>query len=357
MNILFLELASGNIIPENCSDYQLDMLFHGLVKSGHNVYTILDHWWMYESERRQRPEDFDKIWGRGFTIYGTIKDDEKTLIHRVGLLDFTDNSYDYVVVGVHHTNNRQYTSVSKVVDFVSEKLNIPTQKIAVIDGWDCPDVNVELAKRTLYFKRELYPEHEDYCIPISFAFPEEKIYVPQQSLVDYVIKLCNIAPLVPVNQSIDSSYMSTYIYDNEQDYYKMYMQSLCAFTSKKGGWDTLRHYEIVANGCLPLFVDIEKCPPKTLHLWPKQLLKDIKNAKLVPYERIDDTLSYDYSMDNCSSVKIPVRGVITECIDLMAGQEKNRMINRFSSELREWLLKYGTTKYLSEYVLENVKNR
>jgi hypothetical protein len=31
---------------------------------------------------------------------------------------------------------------------------------------------------------------------------------------------------------------------------------------KKGGWDCLRHYEIIGNGCMPYFENIEKCPKK-----------------------------------------------------------------------------------------------
>ena len=361
MKILFLELSNTTMYPEVCSDYQLDMLFHGLVKSGHEIYTLHDHWWMYESEKQQRPEDFNKIWGRGFTIYGTISDEEKALIHRVGLLNLADSDYDYVVVGLHHTVVSQHDSILRVLDFVSETVGIPTQKIAVIDGWDRPELNREIAGKTTYFKRELYPEYEDCAIPISFAFPEERMYVPPSFGSDGyyagLFKCMDIAPLVPVNQSIDPSYMSTYIYDNEEDYYKMYRESEFAFTSKKGGWDTLRHYEIVANGCIPLFVDIEKCPPKTLHLWPKKLLTEIKEAKLVPYEKIDGSLSYDYNMENCSMVKIPVRRVFSDPIDLMEGQARNRKLCYFKNCLTDWFKQYGTTKYLAEYVLENVENR
>jgi hypothetical protein len=41
---------------------------------------------------------------------------------------------------------------------------------------------------------------------------------------------------------------------------------------KKGGWDCMRHYEIVMCGCVPYFVDIEQCPENTMALWDKQML-------------------------------------------------------------------------------------
>ena len=68
---------------------------------------------------------------------------------------------------------------------------------------------------------------------------------------------------------------STYTYDNETEYCKMYQNSIFALTYKKNGWDTLRHCEILMNGSIPLFLDIEKCPNNSLYFYPKDLLKDI----------------------------------------------------------------------------------
>lgn len=33
----------------------------------------------------------------------------------------------------------------------------------------------------------------------------------------------------------------------------------------------MRHYEILANGCVPYFIDIENCPLNTMYLLPKEL--------------------------------------------------------------------------------------
>ena len=37
----------------------------------------------------------------------------------------------------------------------------------------------------------------------------------------------------------------------------------------------MRHYEILANGCLPYFINIDKCPGPTMASFPKQLCLDI----------------------------------------------------------------------------------
>lgn len=42
---------------------------------------------------------------------------------------------------------------------------------------------------------------------------------------------------------------NTYIFENEEEYYNDYKKSLFAITRKKGGWDCMRHYEILACGC------------------------------------------------------------------------------------------------------------
>jgi len=42
-------------------------------------------------------------------------------------------------------------------------------------------------------------------------------------------------------------------YKNEKDYYQSYQNSIFALSYKKAGWDSLRHYEILMNGCIPLF--------------------------------------------------------------------------------------------------------
>ena len=87
----------------------------------------------------------------------------------------------------------------------------------------------------------------------------------------------------------------TYIYNNETDYYNEYKQSFFAITKKKGGWDCMRHYEILANGTIPYFLNIEACPPNTMALLPKDLIMEgnllydkLKNKDEVLQEEKDE---------------------------------------------------------------------
>ena len=61
----------------------------------------------------------------------------------------------------------------------------------------------------------------------------------------------------------------------QQAYYEDYQRSYFGLTYKKGGWDCLRHLEIMANGCLPFFLGIEDCPRYTMAHYPKTLMKQV----------------------------------------------------------------------------------
>lgn len=78
---------------------------------------------------------------------------------------------------------------------------------------------------------------------------------------------------------IKKRYVDTYDFNNQEHYYNAYREAKWGFTKKKNGWDCLRHYEIIANGCLPLFENLEDCPENTLSGFPKQLLIEAKNKK------------------------------------------------------------------------------
>lgn len=99
--------------------------------------------------------------------------------------------------------------------------------------------------------------------PISFSIPTCKIV----DTVPYKTQL--YATIVPgeVGKPI-------YLYTNEAEYYNGYKTSVFGKTRCKGGWDCLRHYEILANGCIPWFDGIENCPPNTMTHFPKQLVKE-----------------------------------------------------------------------------------
>ena len=113
--------------------------------------------------------------------------------------------------------------------------------------------------------------------PIQFSISEEKIidHIPQKEK--------DFATIVPGD-------LSTYVFTEESDYYGDYQKSYFAFTWKKGGWDCMRHYEILANGCIPYFVDLDKVDENTMYLLPKDLIMEAMSLPGVSYGKIDHTL-------------------------------------------------------------------
>lgn len=94
--------------------------------------------------------------------------------------------------------------------------------------------------------------------------------------VEFSINATKIVSEVPEKTKLVASLIpgdtATYIYHNETDYYDDYKKSFFAITHKKGGWDCMRHYEILACGCIPLFTDLEECPPNIMTLFPKDIV-------------------------------------------------------------------------------------
>jgi hypothetical protein len=50
------------------------------------------------------------------------------------------------------------------------------------------------------------------------------------------------------------------VFDTEADYYADLRRSRFGVTTKREGWDAMRHYEIAANGCVPCFRDLDRKP-------------------------------------------------------------------------------------------------
>ena len=93
--------------------------------------------------------------------------------------------------------------------------------------------------------------------PITFSIHSSKItnYIPNKTKL-----LSDIIPGKP------------YSFKNENDYYNEYKQSIFAVTCKKSGWDCMRHYEILACGCIPIFINLNECPDSIMTHFPKTLI-------------------------------------------------------------------------------------
>jgi hypothetical protein len=251
MKILFL--SSPN------QDYLNDTLFHGFRSLfGPEVVDIDRVKGMYKNDFKDYP------W---YTFYGLLPDievDREDIPRKIAT-----HYFDLVIYGSVHRNRKYLSEVTSAYS---------SDRVIFIDGEDADGLiafdHIEpqnlhpwepkgyaLHPTKLYFKRELYESHRDMAIPIQFSIPKEKII----SLADIPPKTRLMAPMSPTDGS-------THIYglDEQDKYFRQYSESFFGRTTKKGGWDCARHYEIMAAGAIPYFERLEECPRGTLALMPKK---------------------------------------------------------------------------------------
>lgn len=259
MKILFSPVFDFDAIygHRTMAEYVTDSLFHGLRSLlGDDVVDSPRLWHMYRKDKAEDRVRFDRLWGRGFTLYGLLGDDSGVDRSDVPAR-LAARHYDLVVVTVHcsaadaHQKYRVLDHVRKIAE------HYPPHKIAFVDTLDSSSFDYqELRPLAVYFKRELVDR--PWAHPVSISIPREKFVSSPRLEKDKDFAAC-----VPGRHS-------TYVFEHEADYYADYQRSLFGLTTRKGGWDCMRHYEILANGCVPYFSGLEGCPSDSLFLFPKE---------------------------------------------------------------------------------------
>ena len=327
MKILFIH-SEGN--HSHINDFMSDLLLHGLRKlHGSEVIDYPGCWYMYSDEILKRKYDINKIWGKGFTINNTL--------NNFNSIDRTDikkkiqsNFFDLVVYGSIRRSNLFLDDVIKY-----------NNKVLFVDGEDDNIIDERYIKSGLYFKRELL-ENKHNVLPISFAVPREKIL---ENINEKPINL--LAPLVPGR-------LSTYIYNDEKTYYDMYSNSIFAITNKKLGWDCLRHYEILMNGCIPLFFNIENCPKLILKTLPKERLSEI-------YSSFHNILSLYSPFKIYKKKFLSIKKIFSYIPNMFKNKSTSAFLRENSNvlEIKNELLNFTqqnlTTEILAKYVLNKQK--
>jgi len=233
-------------------DYQQDDLYHGLknlfdvdVECNVNLSYLYDDY----------PHDISGLYGRGISYAKNLDHKKRHVVDsREIITKLADKYYDAVV----------YLSVRRCSDMLDYVLkNMDKRHVALVDGED--DTELLPDNGCLRFKRELIHKPTSTLLPIQFGIPKEKL------AWGYCGKDKFLSEQTPYTNG-------KYKFDNERDYYNEYRHSWFAYTAKKAGWDCKRHYEILANQCIPVFLGIDQCPEWTMHMWPKKLLSEIEHT-------------------------------------------------------------------------------
>lgn len=284
MKILFI--AKGDL-----PDFQSDMVFHGLRSLyGADCVDANKIWHMYKKDKEefwtQRVPEQGKSYGRGFTLYGTLDDIDDSL--RTDLpYQIKSKYFDYIVYGSIWRCNDYIQDVQKVYGRSSGR-------IIFIDGEDHQKIDYRLIDLGGHlFKRELNSSETSRLHPINFCVPEDKIL--------------NIVPAKSQDWgTVQPGKLDTYIFNEEKLYFEDYQKSYFGLTIRKGGWDCLRHYEILMNGCIPYFPELDKCPPETMLAFPKD--KIVETNAVVASAKVDmgwyqDTVRFllEHTHKHCST--------------------------------------------------------
>ena len=324
MKILFLKPIDKS--TSHVNDFLLDSLLIGLrAKFGNDVIDFPAATYIYKNQIKKPSE----LWGGGFTLYDLLEDNGK--IDRSDIKNkIQTNFFDIIICGAIRGENLFYNEI------INSK-----SKIAFIDSYDDPFIDEKKIRQGLYFKRELY-EAKHNVLPISYAIPKEKIAKEIKLFPSNVL-----SPLAPGN-------LKTYIYTNEKEYFKMYQDSLFSITTQKTGWDCLRHYEILASGSLPFFLNLENCPSLTCSTLPKREIKKVfsKYNFVINYynpfkylkKRYRNYDSFLKFLKNCFKKKLNSEELIIKYPDL--NETRNFMLEYTKKEL--------TSEKLCDYVLKNL---
>ena len=254
-------------------DYLADMLYISLATNLNlNITTNLKPTYLYKDYKQK-----ELLYGRGFTLYGKLPVQDNIYQDSSELIEMAISNRQFDLV-IYSSIRRSHTFWSHVTKYYNRN------QIVAIDGEDDGLISLEHAKSSTYFKRELSWIGSKAVHSISFFMPRIILQIIEDQCTTVTHKKQLLAPCDPRNTK-------SYVFNNEFDYYNQYASSYFGYTMKKSGWDCLRHYEIIACGCLPYFKNIQQLPIATMKNYPRYLQKSanqlyhkmIKNPKLASH--------------------------------------------------------------------------
>jgi hypothetical protein len=290
-----------------------DSIYHGLVDDGNEVEVTAYPTIMTKKSKNRLLE----MYGNGFTLYAKLDIDPVVPSSKVVMDRISSKYYDCVIFPKVYLDVWEYSMFPKsLLDnwhfyktciFESVKKFYSKDKVHFVDGAD-QDTNIfdiyKLSEFGTLWKRELR-QKKDNVNSISFAIPESQ-FIKKQVKKTKMFPDKLIAPRFNVTTG-----KSVYTFEKEEEYYQEYAESYYGVTTKRAGWDCMRHYEILANKTIPCFLNLEMCPPHTLTSLPKKLILECNkystNNKMHPrYDDVNEEL-FAYTKENLSTKKLVQR--------------------------------------------------
>jgi hypothetical protein len=247
-------------LADPAPDYVADGLLHGLRSLlGPSVVDWPKREPMYVGA------DLRRQYGRGFGIYGLLPDEP------VDRSDVFGRPWDLVVSAVMWRDWHWWRDAWAAFG--------PRVRHAVVDGgdlhwiypygpawwrpgrWFLPRAHT----RATYFKREWGPlstvaaaRHIDLQ-PIAISYPAQKVLagVPHKSQ-DFPAHIVDLEVGARLGRRLKHD--RVYVFERESEYLADLRASRFGVTTKRAGWDALRHLEIAAAGAVPCFRRLDEKP-------------------------------------------------------------------------------------------------
>ncbi len=260
-------------LAEPAEDYVADSLFHGLrTLLGADAVDVPRRDPLYAGAPRR------ELYGRGFGLYGLLED---IAVEREGALErAAAGGFDLVVSGAIWRDWQWWQRAWRTVG--------TRARHAVVDGADVPWMYPygptwwrspkrwtlpRAHRRAAYFKRErswltgwlrfygLVPpplSNRVPLLPVSISYPAEKVVAavgPKSRTFQTHIVDPEVAMRV-------AGATGGYAFDSEDAYRADLQSARFGVTTKRYGWDALRHYEIAAAGAVPAFARLRRKPSR-----------------------------------------------------------------------------------------------
>lgn len=266
----------------NTPDYAGDGLFHGLrLLLGKNCidYPRIDY--MYSDYPKEK---WEGVANQGKVLYGHLKDSEELAMYRFQAFHEIE-SYSHIIVSNPSTFGSGLKQVLKKVNIRKHH-----SKVVWVDGSDTnrlfpfaslknlmfnyPQQLLLTFKISYYFKREFAgfkkaapPLFRWLCLqykifPFSISIPECYLIKPEK------VHKTKFFPDYLVDEELAEMERSKYgklgkhdfLFNSENTYFQDIDQSRFGPTTKRAGWDALRHYEYAARGAILCFKNLDAKP-------------------------------------------------------------------------------------------------
>jgi hypothetical protein len=294
-------------VNPNHEDYLADGVFHGLrTILGEDVIDYPKAEFLYDTAS---PGVLSRVRGGGFTLYGLLPD---LPVERDHVLPRAlDGEFELVIFAdiwrtfglwTEWSPQLQRAKVAMVVLDGSDRVEpypYAGQWWRTRAWWFLPRAH----NRARYYKREITPLTRwfaSYLLlppaigrrldlrPISFSIPAEKI-VGAAPAKDRDFP----AHIVDEEAAHRIGGQSSQVFNDESAYRTDLARARFGVTTKRAGWDALRHYEIAASGTVPCFRELEHKPSSSAPF-------GLDRSNCLSYENVDDLLAQVAGLDDAA---------------------------------------------------------